>query len=114
MAYYLLPITCFLWEVNMSNIAEITGDLQPVISEPVKTAQKGSISFDTAIKDALKEVSEVQDNADKAIEDFSKGNVQDIHTVVLAMEKADMSMQTLLQVRTKLLNAYNTVMNMQV
>jgi flagellar hook-basal body complex protein FliE len=98
----------------MSNISEITGDIQPVISGPAKTAEKGSASFDTAIKDALKEVSEVQNNADKAIEDFSKGDVQDIHTVVLAMEKADMSMQTLLQVRTKLLNAYNTIMSMQV
>jgi flagellar hook-basal body complex protein FliE len=98
----------------MNDITEITGDIQPIIAEPVKTAQKGSVSFDTAIKDALKEVSEVQNKADKAIEDFSKGDVQDIHTVVLAMEKADMSMQTLLQVRTKLLNAYNTIMSMQV
>jgi len=98
----------------MSDIAEITGDIQPVVSEPAKAGQKGSVSFDAAIKDALKDVSEVQNKADKAIEDFSKGNVQDIHTVVLAMEKADMSMQTLLQVRTKLLNAYNTIMSMQV
>jgi len=98
----------------MSDITEITGDIQPIISEPVKTAPKGSASFDTAIKDALKDVSEVQNKAEKAIEDFSKGDVQDIHTVVLAMEKADMSMQTLLQVRTKLLNAYNTIMSMQV
>ena len=98
----------------MSDIAEITGDIQPVISEPEKTARKGSVSFDSAIKDALKDVSEVQNKADKAIEDFSKGDVQDIHTVVLAMEKADMSMQALLQVRNKLLNAYNTIMSMQV
>jgi len=98
----------------MNEIAEITGDIKPIASEAVKTGQKGSLSFDTAIKDALKDVSEVQNKAEKAIEDFSKGNVQDIHTVVLAMEKADMSMQTLLQVRTKLLNAYNTIMSMQV
>lgn len=98
----------------MSNIYEITGDIQPIVSEPAKTGQKGNVSFDTAIKDALKDVSEVQDKAEKAIEDFSKGDVQDIHTVVLAMEKADMSMQTLLQVRNKLLNAYNTIMSMQV
>ncbi|MGO9016525.1 MAG: flagellar hook-basal body complex protein FliE [Dissulfurispiraceae bacterium] len=98
----------------MSNIYEITGNIQPNVSEPIKTGQKGSVSFDTAIKDALKDVSDVQNKADKAIEDFSKGNVQDIHTVVLAMEKADMSMQTLLQVRNKLLNAYNTIMSMQI
>ena len=98
----------------MNDIAEITADIQPIVSGPAKTAHKGSASFDAAIKDALKDVSEVQNKAEKAIEDFSKGDVQDIHTVVLAMEKADMSMQTLLQVRTKLLNAYNTIMSMQV
>ena len=98
----------------MSDITEITGDIQPIVSDPVKSGQKGSLSFDTAIKDALKDVHDVQDKADKALEDFSKGNVQDIHTIVLAMEKADMSMQTLLQVRTKLLNANNSIMAMQV
>ncbi len=98
----------------MSDITEITGNIQPIVSEPAKTGQKGSMSFDAAIKDALKDVSEVQNKAEKAIEDFSKGDVQDIHTVVLAMQKADMSMQTLLQVRNKLLTAYNTIMSMQV
>ncbi len=98
----------------MSGIAEISGDIQPVVSGPAKAGQKGSVSFDTAIRDALKDVAEVQNKADQAVEDFSKGNVQDIHTVVLAMTKADMSMQTLLQVRTKLLNAYNSIMSMQV
>lgn len=98
----------------MTDINKITGDIQQTVADPSKTAQKGNASFDAAIKDALKAVSEVQDNADKAIEDFSKGNVKDIHTVVVAMEKADVSMQTLLQVRTKLLNAYTQIMNMQV
>jgi flagellar hook-basal body complex protein FliE len=98
----------------MIDVGKITGDIQQVITEPSKTAHKGGASFDTALKDALKAVSEVQNNADKAIEDFSKGDVKDIHTVVVAMEKADVSLQTLLQVRTKLLNAYNTIMGMQV
>lgn len=98
----------------MSEITEITNDIQPIVPDLAKSGQKGSLSFDAAIKDALKDVSEVQNKAETAIQDFSKGDVQDIHTVVLAMEKADMSMQTLLQVRTKLLNAYNSIMAMQV
>ncbi|MBF0505311.1 MAG: flagellar hook-basal body complex protein FliE [Nitrospirae bacterium] len=100
----------------MTDINKIMGDMQQGLSDPSKAVQKGNgnASFDTAIKDALKAVSEVQDNADKAIQDFSKGDVKDIHTVVVAMEKADVSMQTLLQVRNKLLTAYTQIMNMQV
>jgi flagellar hook-basal body complex protein FliE len=73
-----------------------------------------SASFEDAIKDALNEVSTIQNEAEKAIEDFSKGEVKDIHTVVVAMEKADVSLQTLLQVRNKLLTAYEEIMRMQV
>ncbi|MBF0558946.1 MAG: flagellar hook-basal body complex protein FliE [Nitrospirae bacterium] len=98
----------------MNDITKITGDIPQTIAEPAKTANKQGGSFDTALKDALKEVSDVQNDAEKAIEDFSKGNVQDIHTVVIAMEKADVHMQTLLQVRNKLLTAYNSIMSMQV
>ncbi len=98
----------------MTDIGKIMGDMQQGLSDPSKAVQKGNASFDTAIKDALKAVSEVQDNADKAIQDFSKGDVKDVHTVVVAMEKADVSMQTLLQVRNKLLTAYSQIMSMQV
>lgn len=85
------------------------------IAEPSKGLKQGDgPSFDEAIKDALKQVSEVQNEAEKAIEDFSKGDVNDIHTVVVAMEKADMSLQTLMAVRNKLMTAYDEIMRMQV
>lgn len=78
------------------NEIKITGDLIQGISQPSKTGQKNGASFEDAIKDALKEVSAVQNNAEKAIEGFSKGEVKDIHTVVIAMQEADISLQTLL------------------
>lgn len=90
------------------------GEIIPNIKEPSKATSKGGASFEDAIKDALKQVSDIQNEAEKAIEDFSKGEVKDIHTVVIAMEKADVSMQTLMTVRTKLLTAYEEVMRMQV
>ena len=98
----------------MNDISKISADIQPPVAEPAKTAPKEGGTFGAALQDALKEASGVQNDAEKAIEDFANGNVQDIHTVVLAMEKADMHMQTLLQVRNKLLAAYNSIMSMQV
>jgi len=88
------------------NEIKITGDLLQGISQPSKTGQKNGASFEDA--------SDVQNNAEKAIEGFSKGEVKDIHTVVIAMEKADVSLQTLLQVRSKLLTAYDEIIRMQV
>jgi flagellar hook-basal body complex protein FliE len=86
------------------------GGLQGSIQETLRQATSPSGSFEQAIKEAIKEVSEVQSEAEKAIENFSTGDVKDIHTVVLAMEKADMSFQTLMAVRNKLLSAYEEIM----
>jgi flagellar hook-basal body complex protein FliE len=99
----------------MSEI-KIIGDIgQGQGSGGIKPAgQKPSISFEDAIKDALKEVSQIQNDAEKAIADFSKGEVKDIQTVVVAMEKADVSLQTLLAVRNRLVSAYQQISNMQV
>ena len=97
----------------MDEIKKIGGITQGV-SKTAQAAEKSSASFESAIKDALKEVSQIQNEAEKAIEDFSKGEVKDIHTVVIAMEKADMSLQTMLQVRNKLLTAYEEITRMQV
>ncbi|MBZ0156332.1 MAG: flagellar hook-basal body complex protein FliE [Alphaproteobacteria bacterium] len=97
----------------MSEIQKI-GEISPQGTEVSRANKQGGASFEDAIKDAMKETSEIQSEAEKAIEDFSKGEVKDIHTVVIAMEKADLSMQTLMQVRSKLLTAYEEIIRMQV
>lgn len=97
----------------MDEIKKIGGITQGV-SKAAQTSGKSNASFESAISDALREVSQIQNEAEKAIEDFSKGEVKDIHTVVIAMEKADMSLQTMLQVRNKLLTAYEEITRMQV
>ncbi|HEX8947583.1 MAG TPA: flagellar hook-basal body complex protein FliE [Dissulfurispiraceae bacterium] len=98
----------------MSEIKRI-GEVVQGAAEPSKAASKdGGASFASAIQEAMKEVSAVQNDTEKAIENFSKGEVKDIHTVVVAMEKADLSLQTMLQVRNKLLSAYDEIMRMQV
>lgn len=96
------------------NEIKITGDLAQGLYPQSKTNPKGGPSFEDAIKSAIQEVSEVKNNAEKAIEGFSKGEVKDIHTVVIAMQEADVSLQTLLQVRSRLLTAYDSIISMQV
>ncbi|MCS7214868.1 MAG: flagellar hook-basal body complex protein FliE [Thermodesulfovibrio sp.] len=95
---------------EIKNISELLGKSLPDIKE-LQGSQKES--FEKALKDAIKEAAEVEQEAQKAIEAFSKGELS-IHQVVLAMEKADMTLQTLIQVRNKVLTAYEEISRMQV
>jgi flagellar hook-basal body complex protein FliE len=98
----------------MSEI-RIIGDIAPGAGgESKSVGKKPAVSFEDAIKDAMKDVSQIQNDAEKAIDDFAKGENKDIQNVVLAMEKADMSLQTLLSVRNKLVSAYQQISSMQV
>jgi flagellar hook-basal body complex protein FliE len=100
-------------EESMDEIKSI-GGISSGAGDVKSTGQKSGSSFEDAIMDALKEVSQIQNEAENAIADFSSGKVNDIQTVVVAMEKADISLQTLLSVRNKLVSAYQTISNMQV
>ncbi|RMG59363.1 MAG: flagellar hook-basal body complex protein FliE [Deltaproteobacteria bacterium] len=90
------------------------GQIPGLVEGQSQVQKKSGTSFAEAVKKAIEEVSQVQNEAEKAIQSFAKGEVRDVHTVVLAMEKADVSLQVLLQVRNKLLNAYEEIMRMQV
>lgn len=93
----------------MQEIKKIGEIASPQI-DTTKQKQKTGASFEETMREAIKQVAEVHNTAEQAIEDFSKGKVQDIHQVVVAVQKADLSMQTLMAVRTKLLTAYEEIM----
>ncbi len=68
--------------------------------------------FDTAMADALKAVSAVQDEAGAAATAFERGDSQDLASVMIARQKASIAFEATLQVRNKLLGAYKDVMSM--
>ena len=75
------------------------------------TNEKGG-NFGSVIQEALNKVSQVQDNVDTAVNDLAAGG--DITSAVLAVEKADMSFQLMVEVRNKLISTYQEIMRMQV
>ncbi len=77
-------------------------------------ARKNEKSFMDFLKNYVSDVNEKQIDANKAIERFVKGEDTDITNTVLAMEKADVSLQLFLQIKNKVLQAYQEIMRMQV
>ena len=79
-------------------------------TKAVKSESGGS--FDTVINEAINKVSQVQEDVEKAVSELSSGG--DITSAVLAIEKADMSFQLMVEIRNKLLSTYEEIMRMQV
>jgi flagellar hook-basal body complex protein FliE len=82
------------------------------------TAQKqkqsqSPMSFGNMLARSLEEVNQLHMAADEAIENLAAGKQKNIHETMIAMEKADVAFQLLMQVRNKIISAYETIMRMQ-
>lgn len=73
----------------------------------------GSDSFADTLKNALGEVSQLQENAQDAIGAFLRGEPVELHQVMTAAEEAGIALDMLIEIRNKLTEAYRTVMQMQ-
>ena len=71
-------------------------------------------SFSGILKHAIDEVNQAQIEADKSIRELAAGGEKDIHQTMIAMEKAEVSFQLMMQVRNKIVEAYEQIMRMQV
>lgn len=73
---------------------------------------------DTGFKDLLmaniQHVNELQQDAEMAIEDLVAGRRDDVAGVMIAKQKADTAFKMLLQVRNKMLEAYDEIKQMRV
>ncbi|HEX12999.1 MAG TPA: flagellar hook-basal body complex protein FliE [Desulfurella acetivorans] len=77
-------------------------------------SKKDSPSFAELLAKSLNEVNNLQITADNAIKEIATGKMDNIQDAVMAIEKADISMRLLLEVKNKAVQAYNQIMNMQV
>jgi len=70
--------------------------------------------FGDMLKQAVRKVNQIQMDANQAVVEMSTGENRNIHQTVIALEKANISFQLMLQVRNKAVEAYREVMRMQV
>jgi flagellar hook-basal body complex protein FliE len=75
---------------------------------------KGGSSFVDLLKDSISKVGELEKEADKEVEKLAKAESQDISGTMIAIEKADLSFQMMMQIRNKIITAYEEIMRTQV
>lgn len=75
----------------------------------------GGADFAQSLDSALKGVSAAQDGAQEMAKSFSAGDAAvNLQDVMINLQKANLSFQQMVQVRNKLVSAYQDIMNMQV
>lgn len=71
-------------------------------------------NFGAMLKEAISEVNRLQIGSETEVQKFISGESKDIHTAMIALQRADSSFQMLMQVRNKIVSAYQEIMRMQV
>lgn len=74
-----------------------------------KAGAAGESSFADMLKESISEVTRLQSDASKAVENLVTGKTEDVSGVTIAMEKSDLAFKTLLAIRGKLMDAYEEI-----
>src|SRR5262249_49196221 len=87
--------------------------IRPVapVGEPGKPSGPG---FAETLKQALADVNRTQQTADAAAREFAAGSTTDVAATMIAVEKANVTFQLMLQIRNRLLEAYQEIQRVQV
>lgn len=87
-----------------------------IAAAPVKTTTDAAsaVSFKDLLLDALENVNALEQESNRITEDFIAGNTDSIHDVLIATTKANIATSFVLEVRNKVLDAYQEIMRMQI
>ena len=88
--------------------------LEPLKPQGGDSTQKESESFAKTLDKFVKDVNGLQNQASESIEKLATGEVNDVHQVMIAVEEANTALEFMLEIRNKIVEAYQEVMRMPV
>ena len=99
----------------MSNVSlgNIPNSYMPDASSLGGSSEGASSGFGDILKNAVNSVDNVNDTAASQVSNLLQGGSGDVNSVMIAVEKADVSFQLMMQVRNKIVSAYQDIEKMQ-
>ena len=95
-------------------IAPISSNIAlPTAPAITPASSSGSTEFQNLLTQAVSAVQEKQTAAKTAVNQFLTGETEELHSAALAGQRAELSFELFLQVRNKVVQAYQEVMRMQ-
>lgn len=98
----------------IQSISQINSLLDNTMSDKSKSTETPFSAFLNSAVSNLEEVNDLQKSADQMSVDFAIGKIDNIADVMIAQEKASVALQYTVQLRDKLLEAYNEIMRIQI
>ncbi|MFP4212629.1 MAG: flagellar hook-basal body complex protein FliE [Desulfohalobiaceae bacterium] len=89
-----------------------SGQQQKASQQPGQV--QGQQSFEQTVQEALGKVNELQSEKSQLIEEFAAGETENVHELMIAMQKASTAMKMTTAVRGKVLEAYKSIIKMPV
>ena len=87
---------------------------QGIVPRPVEQTRKSDETFGSVLKTFVEDVNDLQNQASEKIEKLATGEITDVHEVMIAVEEASTAMEFMLEIRNKIVEAYQEVMRMPV
>ena len=96
--------------INQTNPLQQLNELK----KQAQTTDVEESKFGNVLNQAMQEIDHLQNESHQEIEKVLGGDITDVHSAMIAMQKADLSFQMMMQIRNKLVEAYHEIMRMQV
>ena len=96
---------------DFKNDKELQSDLKILNKNGAGQVAK---DFSTTLSNSLTELNDVQRNAEVALETFATGGDIDVHSVMIAAQKASLGMNMAMQLRNKAIQAYQEIYRMSI
>ena len=88
---------------------------RPIEASDVHQAgEAGGANFMGSLKEAIGHINDAQTGASQAVDALVTGQSTNIHQTMVALQQADASFQLMMQVRNKLVTAYEEIQRMQI
>ncbi|HLS20418.1 MAG TPA: flagellar hook-basal body complex protein FliE [Bacillota bacterium] len=98
---------------NINGLSKVIAP-QSLREVPLKNNSIKEQSFAAHLKSAIEHVDQLQKQSDVKTEQLVKGEVTDLHDVMITAQKASLTLETTVQIQRKVIDAYNEIMRMQV
>lgn len=86
--------------------------VENTVANSLKKAPEPAKDFKDTLQDSLKNVNDMQSEKKQMIEEFASGKKQNVHELMISMQKAGLAMQMTSAVRSKIMMSYQEIMKM--